>query len=88
MTSDPYEVTRNELLAWVGTGPEPKDLDAVLEQIPLIAADPYDAHAMPVPGRSIAKFTWPVPETYLAVTYLVVEQFHTVRIIKIGRPET
>lgn len=82
-----YDVTRNELQAWYDTGPDPKDADAVLAQIPLIAADPYAEHAMPVPGRSLAKFTWPVPGTYLAITYMVVEQFHTVRIIHVKRPE-
>lgn len=82
-----YQVTSSEVLAWAATCTDSNVLDAVLAAIPLIAKDPHSPPAMPVPGKRQPIYTWPVDGTYLAITYLVAEQFHTVRIIRIGEPE-
>ena len=77
-----YQVTQAEVRAWLESGPTTAEVDAVFDALQVIVADPHDA-GDPVPARR-PTYVYGVPDTFWAITYTVVEQFRTVKIIDIS----
>ena len=77
-----YQVTQAEVRAWLETGPSAVDIDAVLDALQVIVADPHNV-GDPVPARR-PTYLYGVPGTFWAITYTVVEQFRTVKIVDIS----
>lgn len=71
---------------WLATHKDPEDRLALLDWLPVVAANPVGAAMERRPRLGVPVFTAEVPGLACWVTYSVIEQYRTVHILRVDEP--
>ncbi len=79
----PYQlVNESVLLDWVAAQTDSTHVENMLDFVVELAEDPYSGAAR-VPGQRAPVWWRPTPVPDTAITYLIAEEYHAVRLLRI-----